>query len=198
MSERTPRNSHSATCSVVGSRRLCQDISYCGAGVNNQEGIHGKRSGLWSEMYRIISTIKPRWVIAENVSALVKRGLNIVIRQLAEIGYTVEWHTLLATSFGANHKRERTFVIAYDSSLGIQGLWPEGFKIPQSLDQEVLSVCDSNGQWKVEPDIRRTDDGISNRSHRLKCLGNAVIPQIVQVIGERIMEVESGTRNFYD
>jgi len=46
--------------------------------------------------------------------------------------------------------------------------------------------------WKVEPDLGRVADGISRRSHRLKQLGNAVVPQIPEVIGRFIMEIENG------
>ena len=46
--------------------------------------------------------------------------------------------------------------------------------------------------WKVEPDLGRVADGISRRSHRLKQLGNAVVPQIPEFIGRFIMEIENG------
>ena len=85
----------------------CQDISMAGEGI----GIKGKRSGLWSEMFRIISDIRPRFVIAENVSAITFRGLDRVLSDLAQIGYNVEWQCISAESVGAWHKRERIWII---------------------------------------------------------------------------------------
>tara|TARA_A100001035_G_scaffold24360_1_gene16356 strand:+ start:1142 stop:2065 length:924 start_codon:yes stop_codon:yes gene_type:complete len=47
-------------------------------------------------------------------------------------------------------------------------------------------------QWLVEPSVRRVADGVPNRTHRLKQLGNAVVPQVVEVIGHIIMQIENG------
>ena len=70
----------------------CQDISIAGYGA----GIEGERSGLWSEMLRIISEVRPRFAIIENGSAISSRGLNIVLRDLAEAGYDAEWQCISA------------------------------------------------------------------------------------------------------
>lgn len=90
----------------------CQDISQAGKGV----GIEGERSGLWSEMFRIISDLRPKFVIAENVSAITFRGLDRVLSDLAQIGYNAEWQCISASSVGAWHKRERIWIIAYPNS----------------------------------------------------------------------------------
>ena len=47
------------------------------------------------------------------------------------------------------------------------------------------------GAWDVEPDVGRVANGVPSRSHRLKCLGNAVVPQIPELIGRAIMETEN-------
>lgn len=87
----------------------CQDISIAGKGV----GLDGKRSGLWFEMWRAIRILQPRYVIAENVSALTFRGLDRVLSSLAEIGYDVEWQDIRASDVGAPHRRERIWIVAY-------------------------------------------------------------------------------------
>ena len=87
----------------------CQDISHAGRGV----GIEGERSGLWSHMARIIGEVLPRWVIAENVSALRSRGLALVLQNLCALGYCVEWHCIPATAVGAPHRRDRVWIVAY-------------------------------------------------------------------------------------
>ena len=90
----------------------CQDISVAGEGV----GIEGERSGLWSEMFRVISNLRPRFIIAENVSAITFRGLDRVLSDFAKIRYNVEWQCISASSVGAWHKRERIWIIAYPNT----------------------------------------------------------------------------------
>ena len=90
----------------------CQDISVAGKGV----GISGSRSGLWSYFNKAIGILRPKYAIIENVPMLVKRGLNVVLGNLAENGYDAEWFCLSARDFGALHKRERIFIIAYPPS----------------------------------------------------------------------------------
>ena len=87
----------------------CQDISFAGKGA----GIKGERSGLWQEFHRLIKEIKPKYAIIENVSALRSRGLEDVLRSLAEIGYDAQWHCIPACAIGAPHRRDRIWIIAY-------------------------------------------------------------------------------------
>lgn len=90
----------------------CQDISYAGAGA----GIDGARSGLWGEMLRIIRLVRPQFVLVENVSALLTRGIERVLGELAASGYDAEWQSLPAAAFGAPHIRDRVFILAYSKS----------------------------------------------------------------------------------
>lgn len=86
----------------------CQDISINGRGV----GLAGKRSGLWFEMHRIISEVRPRFVLIENVEELRRRGLDEVLGGLASLGYDAEWHCIAASSLGAAHGRDRVWIVA--------------------------------------------------------------------------------------
>lgn len=87
----------------------CQDLSLAGRGA----GIHGSRSGLWTEYARIIEAVRPRVVLIENVPALLRRGFELVVDNLVELGYCVEWDCLPAAAFGAPHLRDRVFVVAH-------------------------------------------------------------------------------------
>src|SRR4051812_29928105 len=51
----------------------CQDLSLAGGGA----GLAGARSGLWSEYARLVGELRPRYVLVENVAALVARGLGV-------------------------------------------------------------------------------------------------------------------------
>lgn len=87
----------------------CQDISFAGKGA----GITGKRSGLWKEYKRIVCELRPRFVLVENVPALLVRGLDVVLGDLATLGYDAEWDCIPAAAFGASQLRERVFIVAY-------------------------------------------------------------------------------------
>ena len=87
----------------------CQDISIAGKGA----GIEGKRSGLWSELFRIISEVRPKYALIENVPALTFRGGTRVIGDLTEIGYDCEWQIVGADHVGARHRRRRIWIVAY-------------------------------------------------------------------------------------
>lgn len=202
----------------------CQDISTAGKGA----GLEGERSGLWYEYARIIGEVRPRYVIVENVSALLVRGLDRVLGTLAALGYDAEWHCIPASSIGAPHRRDRVWIVAYANeahgkrerlSSRIQS---SNARIRLS-DIEASFVADTmrggrQGQrqseqseytetlinretikseygrfaylWAVEPDVGRVVDGLPNRSHRLRALGNAVVPQIPELIGRAIAKKE--------
>lgn len=87
----------------------CQDISFAGKGA----GIAGERSGLWREYARLVRELRPRFVIVENVAALLGRGLADVLGDLAAIGYDAEWHCIPASAVGAPHRRDRLWIVAH-------------------------------------------------------------------------------------
>ena len=88
----------------------CQAVSSGG----KRSGIEiGTRSGLWYEFGRIITETHPKFVVIENVRGLLSLGINIVLGDLAEIGYDAEWEVLPAAALGAPHHRERVFIVAY-------------------------------------------------------------------------------------
>ena len=87
----------------------CQDISIAG----KQKGLDGERSGLWFEMHRIISEIRPREVFVENSSMLTLRGLDRVTGNLSEIGYDCRWTVMGADDVKAPHQRKRMWLVGY-------------------------------------------------------------------------------------
>lgn len=182
----------------------CQDISVAGKGV----GISGERSGLWKYYLQAIRDLRPKYAVIENVSALAKRGLNIVLRDLAEAGYDAEWHCFTASQFGAPHKRERLFIIAY----------PNKIRPNSSIYFERNNGISSNKEWNSQKGwetwrdlaLRTSENirsgawrdnhsrvcgmvnGIPNWMDRLGTLGNAVVPQIAEYIAMKIKTHELG------
>lgn len=97
---------------VVSGGFPCQDISAAGKGA----GIEGERSGMWKHMARIIGEVRPRYVLVENSPVLTSRGLDVVLGDLAALGYDAEWGVLGAADAGAPHQRDRIWVLAYTDS----------------------------------------------------------------------------------
>lgn len=193
----------------------CQDISSAG----QRAGIDGERSGLWSQYARLIGELRPRFVIVENVSDLLVRGLGRVLGDLAALGYDAEWHCIPASAVGAPHRRDRLWIIAYPGGEQHEGRCPafsralaaqlssaaadpqsvrlEEQRLPAEGRQVVAEFAGSGRRgknasgpenwWAVEPDVGRVAYGISNRVDRLKALGNAVVPQIPELIGRAIL-----------
>jgi len=93
---------------VVSGGFPCQDISAAGKGA----GIDGERSGMWKEMARIISEVRPQYAFIENSPMLTIRGLESVLADLAKMGFDAEWGVLSAADVGANHLRERIWIVA--------------------------------------------------------------------------------------
>ena len=97
---------------VVSGGFPCQDISAAGGG----DGLDGERSGMWKQMARIIGEVRPKYAFVENSPMLTTRGLGTVLKDLAEMGYDAEWGVLGAAEVGANHKRDRIWILAYTNS----------------------------------------------------------------------------------
>ena len=167
----------------------CQDISIAGLG----NGIHGERSSLWFEMRRLIAELKPSFVVIENVPNLRNKGLSEILKNLWEIGYDAEWNIISASAFGAPHKRERLWIIAYSKGMFSNGCNDNGtgnkriFKEIPELRND-YSKRFTRG-WSIrESAICRMDDGVSDRMDRLKSLGNSVYPPISEYIGKCIVD----------
>jgi DNA (cytosine-5)-methyltransferase 1 len=156
----------------------CQDISQVG---RRREGINGYRSSLWFEFYRIICELRPRFMLVENVSDLLVRGMGAVLGCLASIGYDAEWQVLPASAFGLPHKRNRVFIIAY----------PSGSTSGIRWEPRLPEITKVNWQGFLHTNGKRKPDGFPNRVDRLRGLGNAVVPAVAQWIGERIMECQN-------
>jgi DNA (cytosine-5)-methyltransferase 1 len=221
----------------------CQDISNAG----KRAGIDGERSGLWAEYARIVRELRPRFVVVENVAALLHRGLERVCGDLAACGYDAEWDCLPASAFGAPHRRDRLWLIAYPSQHGRHEKFAESRRFFRALrldgrgdpladansagfrercgaiasapaygpaqcgsedvshtasgraesggasghewgfQNETLREFRYSDNWATEPDVGRVAHGIPARVDRLRGLGNAVVPQITEWLGRKIV-----------
>ena len=176
----------------------CQDISTAG----RQAGIgEGTRSGLWSEIARLIGDLRPRYVIVENVANLLrgpaeKQGgwFGRILGDLAECGYDAEWENIPAAALGAPHRRERVWIVAYpnqNANLNImlsindfadaENIWQRDRRLSKLGASPSLCGSDSYDR------IRGVVYGIPKWAQRCGALGNAVVPQIPEMIGRAIL-----------
>jgi len=220
----------------------CQPFSQAGKRRGTEDDRH-----LWPEMLRIISEVRPTWVIGENVIGIVKMELDSILSDLEGEGYQTRAFIIPACGIDAPHKRDRVWIIAHANSEGesdgpinegprprqlelmadpnsgfstvtqqavqagratiissskdvadseserVQRLWSSGEQKPHTYGGQKLSLCGSErpepAYWEAEPGMGRVVDGIPNRVDRIKGLGNAVVPMVVEVIGNAIMEI---------
>ena len=127
---------------VVSGGFPCQDISSAGRGA----GIDGERSGMWREMARIIHEVRPRFAFVENSPMLTSRGLGTVLGDLASMGFDARWGVLGAADVGANHQRDRIWIVArqrervsYAEHHGSG--WGE--QQPESIEEEIGKFTDA-------------------------------------------------------
>jgi DNA (cytosine-5)-methyltransferase 1 len=164
----------------------CQDISIASTGADSGLGLDGDRSGLWREYARIIGELRPRYVVVENSPALVIRGLERVLADFAELGMDAIWTTIRASDVGARHRRERMFICAHAHGDGLQG------RDGGPLARIAVQTLGDDAHWPAisAPFGCRSADGIPARVDRTHALGNAVVPQIAEWIGRRIVEAD--------
>jgi DNA (cytosine-5)-methyltransferase 1 len=153
----------------------------------------GKRKGenderhLWPYVREAISHLRPRYAILENVRGHLSLGGLTVVGELAAIGYDAEWRIVSAASVGANHRRDRIFIVAYPNRGRQQEREPERESSPGSCFGGSGSVRQPVDWWQVEPNVGRVADGVPRRVDRLAGLGNAVVPQVAEVIGRLVV-----------
>ncbi len=203
----------------------CQDISNAG----KRAGIEGSRSSLWKYYLEAIRILRPKIAFIENVSALLDRGLDVVLADLAKIGYDAEWYCVSASSVGAFHKRRRIFILTYPNLYGQHSFRQGGGTVQNDKESELQTISSKGiqpttefvqdgfvgdvshtnhqgskgegeiqirqpelpqfrqeGYWTTEPELGRVANGIPNRMDRIKCLGNAVVPQCAEVFAKAI------------
>jgi len=179
----------------------CQDISLAAPkveGFNRGKGIDGERSGLWNECVRLLGDIRPKYAIFENVTNLLngERGdwFKRVLWDIYSVGYDAEWHCISAAHVGLPHIRNRIWIIAYPNEKGFQGLFKSNAITISELGDTGQSFNRINRYNDLGvsciPENIRMDDGLPNRSHRAKALGNSLVPQIPELIGRAIMEIQ--------
>ena len=167
---------------VISGGFPCQDISAAGGGA----GIDGERSGMWREMARIICEVRPRFVFVENSPMLTSRGLGRVLGDLASMGFDARWGVLGAADVGANHQRDRIWIVARDVAYTSEiRLCSSPTK--QRVEGDIrLTKCGVDKEWwkrepeqisrEIEREMGGVVDGVASRVDEIMALGNGQVP----------------------
>jgi DNA (cytosine-5)-methyltransferase 1 len=148
----------------------CQPFSSAARGRNHRD------SNLWPEMCRIISECRSAWIICENVADFDRLAIREMVADLERLGYEISPpFEIPACAVGHDHRRPRLWICGHTNSQS---------QSKCAIDEEVAWLFRNR---PVAGNDRATD-GISRRMDRLRSLGNAVVPQIPEIIGRAIMK----------
>jgi DNA (cytosine-5)-methyltransferase 1 len=179
----------------------CVDISVSKES-HLRTGLDGDGSGLWSEMFRIVCELRPRYTLIENVANLLILDGHRVMSDLASIGLDAEWQVISAASFGLPIRRRRLFIFAKPESDGLEVFAAEKglgnlYGNPRKVRRRPATthIGDIGRTYPAIPEHLRVGNGLSYESSELKAMcigyGNAVCPPVAKWIGERIVEFDN-------
>jgi DNA (cytosine-5)-methyltransferase 1 len=172
---------------VVTGGPPCQPFSVAGKRLMEKDG-----RNMWPEAIMAVRELRPRVAVFENVYGVIDYLDGYVLPEIESEGYKTETICIPACAFGAKHKRNRWFVVAYPKSERLPGI-----EIYGSADRK--NNYKTNEKWKqlyktsyrdnkifnweeIESELCGDDDGLSFDVERFKCLGNAIVPQCAEVI----------------
>jgi len=181
----------------------CQPFSVAG----KRRGSADDRA-LWPQMLRVIDEARPAWLIGENVAGIVTMELDNILSDLEAIGYAAWPLVIPACAVDARHRRDRVWIVAHSASVHARtrrsrrsearikaAISSNDVSDPKrreggGLQQRRIQTNSGNGRngagqaccWLIEPELGRVAHGIPNRTHRLRGLGNAIVPQVAEEI----------------
>jgi DNA (cytosine-5)-methyltransferase 1 len=172
----------------------CQPFSSANAG--RARGKDDDRY-LWPEMLRVIQEVQPTWVIGENVAHLDRLALETVCSDLEACGYQVQTLEIPACAVDADSVRARLWILCHANSesepwVRVDAETPRRAPpVSANSDREPTEwFAIARGEYENWPDFPRVDGvahGLPNRMDRLRCIGNAIVPQIAEIIGRAIV-----------
>jgi DNA (cytosine-5)-methyltransferase 1 len=157
----------------------CEDVSHIGL----RAGIGGVKSGLWTELVRLVRELRPRYLLVENVAGLLTGGgMGKVVGDLATSGYDAEWDCIPAAAIGAPHLRARIWLLAYPAL--------HGDRMAPATVFAGREGPEHSPWWTPESRVQRVANGVPDRVERLEAIGDSLVPQIAEWIGRRILDYE--------
>lgn len=170
---------------VIAGGYPCQPFSLAGQRAGEEDPRH-----LWPYVAAAIRVLRPRFAVLENVRGHLSLGFGTVLGDLAECGYDAQWQVIPARAAGAPQRRDRVFIVAHRQSEPFQEARP--LQLPTRPSFEL-----GGGAWASPPGTAWEDDlapvagvadGVPHRVDRIRGLGNAVVPQVAELVGRAILE----------
>ena len=145
----------------------CQPFSVAGRKKGEEDPRH-----LWPEYFRLVQELQPTWVIGENVSGHIKLGLDTVLKNLESEGYSARTFSISASSVGANHQRERIWIVAHSNSNGSssnkkRGGFEKTIHESSKGEDRAFNIERPSDISKTSSDVANTDS--STKTERRKC-----------------------------
>jgi hypothetical protein len=133
---------------------------------------------------------RSRYAFVENSADLVSRGLDVVLGDLAALGFDARWGVLGARDAGAPHTRDRVWVLAHPGGeYGRQGMAdPEGLALAAIESSAARARARRDGEpWHdPSPPALRVADGMAHRVDRIRAIGNGQVPRVVALAFETL------------
>ncbi len=168
----------------------CQPFSLAGSRNGTEDERH-----LWPYFANALRVLRPRWAFLENVPGHLSLGFDSVLADLAALGFDAEWSIVPASWAGAPHRRERLVVVAHaaEHELHVSDDHSERPGVGTITQREFGRGGGHAGRpdgswWASQPAVDRVAYGVPARMDRLRGLGNAVVPQMAEWVGRRILE----------
>lgn len=174
----------------------CQPFSTAGFMAGSDDPRH-----LWPFFADALRVLRPRYALLENVPAHLGLGFGDVLADLSCLGFDAEWSVVPASAVGSPQRRPRVFVVAHgEGSERFGRRWLSAITAGGQHHGQVADAhrCRTHvdgpgdaGTWTTEPRMDRLVDGVPNAmvDPALYAIGNAVVPQVAEWLGRRILEV---------
>jgi len=165
-------------CDIITGGFPCQPFSCAGKQAGKQDDRY-----LWPAMLSVIERERPAWVVGENVVGIIKMALDQVLADLEAIGYATRAFVIPACAVDAHHRRDRVWIVANANGIKRQMLPKKSLPGKQDIQGQLgRSSQNQRNRWPFEPQLGRVVNGLPNRTHRIKGLGNAIVPQVAYEI----------------
>lgn len=166
------RKMQGVPCDILTGGFPCQPYSVAGKKLGEDDP-----RDLWPQMLRIIKESRPTWIIGENSPNIRSMVLDKIIDQLENEGFSCRTFDIPACGLNAWHKRSRYWIVAYSERNDNRRTNRFGRGDWEQAQAKGLGVGE-NGDWDSEPRVARMVYGLPGQSHRLRALGNAIVPQV--------------------
>lgn len=158
--------------------------------------VAGKRAGasddrfLWPRMLEVIAAVQPTWIVGENVTGIIRMELDRVLADLEGQGYSAFPLNIPAVAVDAKHRRDRVWIVANLNGQGLSKSREYRETESQAEDFIVQSATSGFPGREAYPELLRGVHGLPRRVDRIKCLGNAIVPQVAFEILKAIAQIE--------